>query len=830
MCRGKMKKRIKRLVIPLFVLIFVCMINASAESAEEDDSANSWRYVNGKKIEIGVPVQADDEIDMFSMRPDESCSRGIDVSAHQGTIDWSQVKPNIDFAIIRCGYGKNITSQDDKQWQANVSACERLGIPYGVYLYSYAISTADAESEAQHVLRLLAGHRPTLPVFYDLEDNTISSGCSKTEILEHAKIFCNAMQNAGYKPGIYANKNWWVTYLTSSTYDQWERWVAQYNTTCTYSGNHNYWQYTDKGRVPGISGNVDMDYSKLTFGSTPVNPDGTEKIEYYPACGSSYTSLTDALKSIGVDASFSNRQKIAALNGISDYSGSAAQNIQLLNLLKQGKLIKSKITKPAPDEIRGSEMSSGYDRVLPDGDYMIASSGNLNYYLDIEGSVVPAANETNVSLCGPLSGEIPAHDIWTITYQDGFYRIAQKGADVSLDVRGADTLQETNVQVYASNDTSAQKWAISRNGRNGYRIQSKCSGYALDIAGGTIANGTNVRQYSSNDTDAQAWLFIPYRPAQTLSEGRYVLLSDMDRSMELDVEGDTGDIPNETNVQIWKNTAPSQYNSFDVVNLDNGYYKLIHAASGKALDLYNGGAGLQNNISLHDVNGNIAQEWAITDAGGGSYAVWSRCSGMVMDVENAQTANGTNVSQSTYHGGANQRWYFVKAEYSVKYDLLGGRGDFANQTKYYMSDLQLSTNVPEREGYIFKGWNTSSSLNGRFYLPGSIYSEDADIVLYAEWEKDPVPKLSLTWNNGNLVATVSNMDQVTGYGFVYGKGGDVTLSTPGRARIAYSEMDVANRSYSFNAAGLSGYTIRAYAVYRDENGDEKVAYSDSVVG
>ena len=836
--RGKQRKRLLQKAIALLaILILGCSTityaettenlkanDKNAETVQSGDLANSWRYVNGVKIQLCDSVQSERAISVFSMRPDEAASRGIDVSYHQGTIDWSRVKPNIDFAILRCGYGDNITSQDDKQWQANVSACEQLGIPYGVYLYSYAVDTAGARREAQHALRLLEGHRPTLPVFYDLEDTSISNKCSNAQILEHAKAFCGALQNAGYTPGVYANKYWWTTHLTSSVYNQWERWVAQYNTTCTYSGSYNYWQYTDAGRVPGISGNVDMNYSKLTFGSTPVNPGGQEEIEYYPACSSSHTSLVDALKSIGVDSSYANRTQIAGLNGISDYSGSVAQNNQMLSLLKQGKLIKSKRTKP--NEIRGSEMSSGYDRVLPDGDYLIASAANPQYYLDIQGSAVPAANETNVALCGPLSGEPPVHDIWTITYNNGFYRISQKGAGVSLDVYGADTLQGQNVQAYGNNDSSAQKWAISRNNRNGYQIQAKCSGYALDIANGTIVNGTNIEQYSCNGTSAQEWIFIPYKPSQDMPNGRYIILTDLDRTVEVDVPGDTGDVPNEANIQLWKDTALSRYNSFDITKLSNGYYKIIHAASGKALDLYGGGTALGSNISLHDANGSTAQQWAITNAGGDSFIVWARCSGMVMDVEHFKTENGTNISQHTYHGGTNQRWHFVKAEYQVTYDLMGGQGNPEKQIKYYKSVLKLSSSVPTRTGYIFKGWSDSKNPGGSVYAPGSTYTKDADLRLYAVWEKDPVPVLSVSQKAGILTAAVSNMEYVKEYGFVYGKGSNVTLETPGRTRAAYSKVDSSGR-YSFDATELAGYTIRAYVTYTDKNGNEQVVYSNS---
>ena len=79
--------------------------------------------------------------------------RVIDVSEHQGIIDWNRVKSQIDGAILRVGYGDNIASQDDWTWKRNADECTRLGIPFGAYIYSYATSMAQADSEAQHALR-----------------------------------------------------------------------------------------------------------------------------------------------------------------------------------------------------------------------------------------------------------------------------------------------------------------------------------------------------------------------------------------------------------------------------------------------------------------------------------------------------------------------------------------------------------------------------------------------------------------------------------------------------------------------------------------------------
>ena len=177
----------------------------------------------------------------------------IDVSQHQGTIDWDAVKGNIDGAILRCGYGSDISSQDDKQWKRNADECTRLGIPFGTYLYSYATSNAKARSEAEHVLRLVKGYKLSYPIYLDLEEAGTESGA-----IERANIFGDIIESAGYWCGVYANTNWWTNYL--SGLERFVKWVAQYNTSCTYKGNYDMWQYTSSGSVPGISGNVDMNH------------------------------------------------------------------------------------------------------------------------------------------------------------------------------------------------------------------------------------------------------------------------------------------------------------------------------------------------------------------------------------------------------------------------------------------------------------------------------------------------------------------------------------------------------------------------------------------
>ena len=211
-------------------------------------SFTPWSEVNGEFV--------NDEGKVIS----GAIRRGIDVSEWQGDINWSQVKASgIDFAIIRCGFGKNITKYDDAKWARNVSECERLGIPYGVYFYSYADSVADAKDEAQHALRLLEGHNPEYPVYYDLEDADVAAA-GKSTIIKIADTFCSTIEDNGYRAGIYANLNWWNNKLNSSSLNKYEKWVAQYYHECQYKGDYRLWQCTSSGSVPGIEGNVDIDF------------------------------------------------------------------------------------------------------------------------------------------------------------------------------------------------------------------------------------------------------------------------------------------------------------------------------------------------------------------------------------------------------------------------------------------------------------------------------------------------------------------------------------------------------------------------------------------
>ena len=206
---------------------------------------------------------------------------GIDVSSHQGNINWEAVsKTGIDFAIIRLGYGDNLTNpnQDDKQFYNNINGATKYNIPYGVYLYSYAsrvhgptavnVDSKSSDSEAYHALRLLNSlntdqkRNLKLPVYIDMEDNsTVYVG--KPILTDIANNFCNIISGNGYKCGIYANKNWLNNYLDSNYLSsRYDIWLAHYTEATDYLGIYQIWQYSSAGRLSGIASNsVDLNKS-----------------------------------------------------------------------------------------------------------------------------------------------------------------------------------------------------------------------------------------------------------------------------------------------------------------------------------------------------------------------------------------------------------------------------------------------------------------------------------------------------------------------------------------------------------------------------------------
>ena len=194
---------------------------------------------------------------------------GIDVSTWNGNIDWNKVKNSgVSYVIIRTGFRGSTQGSlvEDNKFRQNIQGATNAGLKVGVYFFSQAVNEVEAVEEASMVLSQVKGYKLTYPVFIDVEPSggradKLSSG-ERTKVIN---AFCQTIQNGGLRAGVYANKTWLNQKMNVSALSGYKIWLAQYNSTVTYGGRYDMWQYSDKGSVAGINGKVDMNLSYLSY-------------------------------------------------------------------------------------------------------------------------------------------------------------------------------------------------------------------------------------------------------------------------------------------------------------------------------------------------------------------------------------------------------------------------------------------------------------------------------------------------------------------------------------------------------------------------------------
>lgn len=196
--------------------------------------------------------------------------KGIDVSKWQGAIDWAKVAGDgVKFAMIRLGYGsKDGTACGvDGYYQKNVEGALKNGVAVGCYFYSYALSVEAVKREAAFVIQHLAQYKGRIfyPIAFDIEDPS-QAGLGRSTLTAMVETFCSALEAAGYYASFYCNANWAKNVLDMAALSHFDFWLAQWASAPTYNGHgFNMWQSSSKGRVAGISGNVDMDTAFVDF-------------------------------------------------------------------------------------------------------------------------------------------------------------------------------------------------------------------------------------------------------------------------------------------------------------------------------------------------------------------------------------------------------------------------------------------------------------------------------------------------------------------------------------------------------------------------------------
>ncbi|MDY3918743.1 MAG: RICIN domain-containing protein [Candidatus Limivivens sp.] len=333
---------------------------------------------------------------------------------------------------------------------------------------------------------------------------------------------------------------------------------------------------------------------------------------YYPACSSAHTSIVSALQSIGVDSSFSNRSNIAALNGISNYSGTSAQNIQMLNLLKQGKLVKEKKTVQAD-------------------------------------TTPPTISNVSVSDV--------SHNGYTITC-------------IVTDNQAVDRVQFPTWTAYNDQDDIDGNWwtsAASRGSRSGdtytFRVDgtshnNECGDYVTHIyAFDSSGNYTSVAVPTVKVSD-----FV-YNPGKTISDGIYNIVSTVDSNYEISVYHNLND--SGTNLHLWSRISTNKYSKFEFTYMGDGYYRIKSVGSGLVLDVW-GAGGSGSNLVQHSSNGGHNQLFRVyPSSNGGYYLVPKNAQNCCIDLEGGKAFSGNNVRIWTENYSKAESWLLIKRESSV---------------------------------------------------------------------------------------------------------------------------------------------------------------------
>ena len=625
----------------------------------------------------------------------------IDVSGWQGDIDWAKAKADgVEGAIIRLGYGEG--NNADKKAQRNISECKRLGIPFGIYWYSYADTPALAKEEGTDVVAKLKqfGVNPSdlaYPVYYDLEKWTWEGHQPPTDPNVYNNIVNNwysALQSAGYKNlGVYSYTSYLQGPLKHVDIYAKTTWVAQYGARMGFDSfptNSRGWQYTSTGKVDGISGNVDMN----AFGNKEyVNGGSSNDLQaaidvrkmtavtipngnYYINVRSKVASSVDipggsAADSTAIQLYSGNSSKAQQFTFTRQSDGSyeivnvnSGKALDVRNGVAENNAIVQQYSR------NNSQAQRWFIRDSGAGYYLQSVLGN--WVLDLSGG--NTANGAAIRLYAPNG---TASQLFVVSSSDvniatGVSMIITSVANKKLvtDVTGASTANGARVQLYSSNNTNAQKYRFESIGNGTYKIVNINSGKMLDVAGGSTVNGAALQQYTSNNTVAQQWTVRNY------GSGKVALVS-VNANKAVDIPSGNAVqqaqlqlySPNGTVAQQWL-VAKAPLTLRERLNetaakhrqdLPDGTYTFgSKLNTSMKMDVSGASRSNYGNVQIWAGNGTNAQKWKATHDSNGYVTLTSVNSGKVLDVNGGVSANGTNVQQYDSNGTYAQKWIAVK--------------------------------------------------------------------------------------------------------------------------------------------------------------------------
>lgn len=624
----------------------------------------------------------------------------IDVSSWQGDIDWAKAKAGgVEGAIIRLGFGWG--NDADAKAQRNINECKRLGIPFGIYWYSYAEDASGSRQEGNDVVSKLRqfGVRPNdlkYPVYYDLESWTWTGHTPPNDPNVYNGIvnaWYGALQSGGYQNlGVYSYTSYLQGPLNNANIYAKTRWVAQYGPQMEFTAfgtNDRGWQYTESGHINGISGSVDMSaFGNKTSVQNGGNDDSQPSLDVRKM---SAVSIPNGNYYINVRSKVASSVDIPGASGadstaIQLYSGNGSK-AQQFTFTKQsdGSYVIINVNSGKALDVRngaagnnavvqqysanGTNAQRWFIRDSGAGYYLQSALGN--WVLDLSGG--NTANGAAIRLYTPNG---TASQLFVVSCSgvtvpvDTAVIIKSAGnANLVFDVPSASMANGTRIQLYAANGTNAQRFRFRKIGNGTYGIANVNSGKVLDVYGGSTSNGAVLQQYGSNNTVAQQWTVRDY------GSGKISLIS-VNANKAIDVPGANYAssvalqlyAPNGTAAQQWVIAKPktmrerlNEQAAMRRQDLPDGTYTFASKLkTSMKMDVYGASRSDCANVQLWAGNGTNAQKWRVMHDANGYVILTSVNSGKVLDVYGGSDANGANVQQYTSNGTYAQKWIAVK--------------------------------------------------------------------------------------------------------------------------------------------------------------------------
>jgi GH25 family lysozyme M1 (1,4-beta-N-acetylmuramidase) len=538
--------------------------------------------------------------------------RVVDVSEWQSNVDWARARSaGVQAAIIRTNYGRVYR---DKKVARNIAECKRLGIPFGIYMYSTARNANQARQEADFTVQILQenGVRSStlaLPIYLDLENFQDHPGTSG--YVEIVDAWLAQMRSHGYtNTGVYSYTSYLDTTLNDPSILSHVSWVAQYAGGLQYtqfSSNFRGWQYSDKGSIDGFpTHSVDLD----AFGYGSAVNNGQQPSE--PVQPSHPSQPTQPSR--------------------------PAQ--------------PERPSKPSRPLLQASSFPLAS---IPNGDYYLDS-----YQSDSASVEIPGANKASGTTVRTYRGNgTPAQRFTFTRHADGTYTIVNMNSHKALDVPSARAYNGQRIQQYSSNNSRAQRWYVRQAGGGAVFIQSALGNYILDLTGRSTSNGTVVQLWNPGVGANQKFMLTSVPAVRNVP-------TDTSVKIESTINPDqVADIPsaskaNGTPVQLYQSNGTTAQR-YQIEAVGNGVYRMYDCNSGKAIDVRNGGTVNGTAIQQYSPNGTQSQNWYVRGNGNGTVGFYNRNSGRYIDVPSGKAHNGAKLQ--LYNGNATraQRFRIVQA-------------------------------------------------------------------------------------------------------------------------------------------------------------------------